>query len=120
NVGGNLQAAIDAAQPGDTIMVDPNAVFEGPIRLRAKSGTAKITIRSAAPNSSLPLDGQRIDPSFSRFLPKIRANNTGPAMKTEAGTANYFLMFLEFLPAASNASANLVELGGAGTSQSTL
>src|SRR5262245_24953760 len=88
NAGGNLQAAIDAAQPGDTILIAPNATFDGPIRLRAKGGTADITIRSAAPDSSLPAAGDRIDPSYSPFLPKIRATNAGPAIKTESGTAH--------------------------------
>ena len=120
SAGTSLQAAIDASQPGDTILVDPNGVFEGPIRLRAKTGPGKILIRSAAPDSSLPGTGQRIDPSYSKFLPKIRGNNTGPAMRTEPGAANYELRFLEFLPASSTASANLVELGGGGTSQNTL
>ena len=120
NAGGSLQAAIDAAQPGDTILVDPGGVFNGPIKLRAKSGTATITIRSAAPDASLPPAGTRIKPSYSTFLPKIRANNTGPALRTDAGASHYVLMFLEFLPASSTASANLVELGGAGSSQSTL
>ena len=32
NAGASLQAAIDAAQPGDTILVDPSGVFDGPIR----------------------------------------------------------------------------------------
>jgi carbohydrate binding protein with CBM6 domain len=121
NAGGSLQAAIDAAQPGDTILVDPSGVFNGPIKLRAKGGTADITIRSAAPDASLPPPGTRIDPLvYAKFLPKIRANNTGPALKTEPGATHYVLMFLEFLPASSTASANLVELGGAGSSQSNL
>jgi len=120
NAGGNLQAAIDAAQPGDTILIAPNATFDGPIKLRKKSGTANITIRSSAPDSSLPAAGKRIDPSYAALLPQIRATNAGPAIRTEAGTAHYVLMFLEFLPASSTASSNLVEFGGAGTSQSTL
>src|SRR2546428_12623443 len=120
NAGGSLQGAIDAAQPGDTILVDPNAVFDGPIKLRAKSGTADITIRSAAANGSLPAAGQRMDPSYAKFLPKIRATNAGPAIKTDAGAAHYVLMFLEFLPASSTASAAVVEFGSAGTSQSNL
>src|SRR5262249_23046129 len=99
NAGGNLQGAIDAAQPSDTILLAPNATFDGPIKLGKKTGTADITIRSAAPDSSLPSAGQRIDPSYSALLPKIRATSAGPAMRTESGTAHYVLMFLEFLPA---------------------
>jgi hypothetical protein len=118
--GGNLQAALDAAQPGDTIYIDPAGTFDGPFKLPVKSGTADITVRSAAPDASLPAAGQRISPSYSAFLPKLRATNFGPALKTSAGTAHWVLKFLEFRPASSTASANLVEFGGAGTSQSTL
>jgi len=42
------------------------------------------------------------------------------AMKTDPGATYWTLRFLEFLPSSSTSSANLVEFGGAGSSQSTL
>ena len=49
NAGGDLQAAINAAQPGDTILLQAGAVFTGNYTLPAKGGSSYITIRSAAP-----------------------------------------------------------------------
>src|SRR5512147_245761 len=69
--GGNLQAAIDAAAPGDTILLPAGAVFTGNFVLPAKSGSAYITIRSATPDSSLPAAGVRIDPASAGLLPKV-------------------------------------------------
>ena len=83
NAGGDLQAAIDAAQPGDTILLAPGAVFTGNYTLPVKGGTAFITIRSAAPDASLPAAGMRIDPSYAGALPKIRSTQHGPAFRTE-------------------------------------
>ena len=120
NAGGDLQAAINAAQPGDTIALQPGAVWTGNYKLPAKSGTGTITIRSAAADSSLPPAGTRITPAYASLLPKIKSNQNGPAFKTSGAANNWRLLFLEFAPAVSNASANLVEFGTAGSSQSTL
>jgi carbohydrate binding protein with CBM6 domain len=120
NAGGDLQAALNAAQPGDTIALQPGAVFTGNYRLPIKSGTATITIRSAAADSALPPAGTRITPAYASLLPKIKSNANGPAIKTSGAASNWRLLFLEFAPAVSNAAANLVEFGSAGTSQSTL
>ena len=60
NAGGNLQAAIDAARPGDTILLAPGATFVGNFRLPMHGGTDYITIRSAAADDLLPADGVRI------------------------------------------------------------
>ena len=49
----NLQPAIDAAQPGDTILLRAGETFIGNYTLKAKSGTAEIIIRSDAPATSL-------------------------------------------------------------------
>ncbi len=46
NQGGDLQAAINAAQPGDTILLQAGATFTGNFTLPAKSGTEYITIRT--------------------------------------------------------------------------
>src|SRR5215213_8368464 len=75
NAGGNLQTAINTAQPGDTILLQAGAVFTGNFTLPAKSGTTFITIRSAAADSTLPPANVRIDPRFASLLPKIRSAN---------------------------------------------
>jgi hypothetical protein len=122
NAGASVQAAIDAAVPGDVIELQAGATFDGPFKLRAKSGmsaTNGITIRSAA-NSALPPARTRITPAAAPKLAKIRATSAGPAIKTEPGAAYWTLQWLEFQPSSSTSSANLVEFGGAGASQSSL
>src|SRR6266508_6759907 len=55
--GGNLQAALDSAQPGDTILLQAGATFSGSFTLPAKSGSGWIIVRTSAPDSSLPPGG---------------------------------------------------------------
>lgn len=117
--GGDLQAAINAAAPGDTILLAAGAVFTGNFTLPAKGGSAFITIRSASADGSLPASGVRIAPSYASLLPKIRSDHNGAALHTAPGATYWRLQFLEILPSESNSSANLVELGGADTDQSS-
>ena len=120
--GGNLQAAIDAAKPGDVIELAAGATFDGPFKLRAKAGmsaTNRITIRSVL-SSGLPAAGVRITPAAAPLLANIRSTTAGVAIRTDAGAAYWTLMFLEFLPTSAASSANLVEFGAAGASQNTL
>ena len=120
NAGGNLQAAIDAAKPGDTIVLQAGATFNGPFRLRAKGGTTPITIRSSSADSTLPAAGVRITPAAAPLLAKIRSTTAGPAIKTDAGASYWTLKFLEFLPSSSTSGTNLIEFGGTGSAQNTL
>ncbi len=119
--GGDLQAALNAAQPGDTILLQAGATWTGTFKLPVKSGTAAITIRSSAADSLLPPAGTRITPAYSSHLAKIRsAARGGVAITTATGASNWRLMFLEISPADPTASVNLVEFGVALASQSTL
>jgi hypothetical protein len=91
NAGGNLQAALDAARPGDTILLQAGAVFTGSLGCRRR-GTADITIRLSALDGSLPPAGSRIT-SASPLLAKIRSTSAGAAFRTAAGATNWRLMF---------------------------
>jgi hypothetical protein len=118
--GGDLQAAINAARPGDTILLQAGATFTGNFTLPAKGGSSYITIRSSASDSSLPPAGTRISPAYAGLLAKVRSTQNGPAFKTAAGATYWNLMFLEILPSVSTSAANLIELGAVGQAQNTL
>src|SRR6185503_3112395 len=75
--GGELQAALDAAQPGDVITLEPGATYVGNFVLPNKGAVNDfITVRSAAPDASLPPAGTRITPAFVQFL-QFQANYMG-------------------------------------------
>ena len=96
--GDNLQAVLDAARPGDVVLLAPGVTFTGNFILRAKSGADFITVRSAAADSQLPASGQRITPTYAGLLPKIQSPNSAPALRVAAGAHHWRLMFLEFPP----------------------
>src|SRR5499426_1026316 len=52
--GGDVQAAIDQAQPGDVIRLQAGATFTGNFRLPNKSGSDWVIIRSSAADADLP------------------------------------------------------------------
>jgi hypothetical protein len=87
--GGDLQGAIDQAQPGDVILLEAGASFRGNFTLPKKTSpvAAWITIRTSAPDASLPREGQRITPAYASVLPKIISPNHDPAVRTVPGTA---------------------------------
>jgi hypothetical protein len=120
SAGGDLQAAINAANPGDTILLQAGATFSGSFKLPAKGGTTYITIRSSTPDSQLPPPGTRITPASAPLLAKIKSTNAGAAIRTGAGSNYWRLQLLEFAPGAPNAGATLIEFGAADATQSTL
>jgi len=70
--GGNVQAALDAAQPGDVVTLAAGATFQGPFTLPRKSGAGWITVRTSAPDASLPA-GTRVGPAAAAAMPKLVA-----------------------------------------------
>jgi hypothetical protein len=117
--GGNLQAAIDAARGGDTILLQPGATYTGNFRLRVHEGTDYITIRSAADDALLPRPGARITPAYGPQLARIKSPNTTSAVRTDPRAAYWRLMFLE-LAANVTGAGNILSLGDGSSAQTSL
>jgi hypothetical protein len=117
--GESLQSALNAAQPGDVIMLEAGATFLGNFTLPVKGGSNVITIRSSAPDTVLPGAGTRITPAFSALLPKIQSPNTAPALATAPGTHHWRLQFLEF-GANQYGYGEIIQLGDGSSAQNQL
>jgi len=98
--GGDLQAALKAAQPGDLITLPPGAVFTGNFGLPKKAGNGWIVVRSGATDDKLPAPGARATPAFAPAMPKILSPNQNPAVYADAGAHHYRFIGIEFSTAA--------------------
>jgi hypothetical protein len=120
----NLQPALDAAQPGDTILLRAGETFVGNYVLPAKSAssTAVITIRSDAPDSALPPDGVRLVPqgktgantslgALARILGQGGTAKSLSVLRTAPGAHHYRLEFLEFDGTAQLGYETLIQIG---------
>ena len=95
--GGSLQAAINSAQPGDRILLEPGTTYSGNFVLPDKGSSDQyITIRSAAPDAVLPPDGVRVTPADAPNLPRLQSPNVAPVVATAAGAHHWRLQWLEF------------------------
>jgi len=99
--GGDLQAALHLAQPGDVIALAPGAMFLGNFTLPKKGGAGWIIVRSAAPDEKLPAPGTRVTPAFGPVMPKIVSPDSNPAVQTAAGAKQYRFIGVEFTVAKS-------------------
>jgi hypothetical protein len=90
NAGGDLQAALNAAQPGDEIVVQAGARFTGAFRLPAKPAGPVITIRSSA-----ALPNRRLTPADAALLPTLVSGSVESAL-TGTNIANWRLDGLRF------------------------
>lgn len=118
NAGGNLQTAINNAQPGDVISLEAGATFRGPVELPVKSGSAPVTIQSSRVEE---LPQGRVDPSHAGLMPKIVAPHAEQAVRTKPGANNYKLEGIEFLPdTAAKEIYDLVRFGAGRAEQNSL
>ena len=66
--GDDLQAALNAARPGDELRLEPEAIFTGNFVLPVTTGTSPIIVRTDLPDDKLPGTRQRVTPATaSRF-----------------------------------------------------
>ncbi|MDQ3418965.1 MAG: hypothetical protein M3541_09310, partial [Acidobacteriota bacterium] len=119
----DLQQAIDAAAPGDTILLRAGETFIGNVILPSKpASSAWITIRSDAADSQLPADGVRLIPGgkpgantsrslLARLVGSGGALKSTPVVMTAPGAHHYRLMFLEIDGTGNIGYETLISLG---------
>lgn len=90
-----LQQAINAAQPGTTILLQAGHTYAGTFTLPAKNGDDWIVIRSNVPDAQLPAADQRITPAYAAALPRFQAPAGLTALTFASGAHHYYLMGLE-------------------------
>lgn len=109
--GGNFQAALDRAKPGDTILLEAGAKFVGNFQLPNKSGSEFITIRSSAGDTQLPPENTRIDPKkYASFLPKLSSQTNDSVISAANGAHHYRFTGVEF-GGTKDGAGNIIEIG---------
>ena len=112
SAGGNLRAALQRARPGDVITLEAGATFTGPFVLPDKPGSGWITVRTSAPDSSLPPPGARINPSYGPVLPKIVVGSgVGGAIQTARAAHHFRFIGIEFASLPGAFVYSLIDLG---------
>ena len=110
--GDDLQQALDRAEPGDTILLEPGARFIGPFSLPNKpTGRGWITVRTAAPDRQLPPPGTRVRPADASSMPKLVARRGDGVIHAEQGAHHYRLIGLEITPSDGTYLYSLVWFG---------
>jgi len=94
--GQSVQAAIDQALPGDVVMLQAGATFNGNFILPNKSGTGWVIIRSSASDADLPPPGTRATPAMSALMPKLITPNADPVIDTNGPAHNSPFIETEF------------------------
>jgi uncharacterized protein YjdB len=112
--GGDFQAALYAAKPGDVIELANGATFSGNFDLANKNTTSTnwIVIRPAN-MAGVPAEGSRMTPSLAAAarLPIILSISNQGAFNTSFGAHHYRLVALEVSVPASVNNTGLIRLG---------
>jgi len=117
--GGKLQDALNAAQPGDTILLQAGATYTGNFVLPAKSGTSFITVQTDIVAAGALAPGVRLTPAAASSLARIQSPSTVPALKTKASSHHWRLQLLQFGPNATG-FGDIIEIGDGSSAQNSL
>src|SRR5262249_15475528 len=113
--GGDLQQAIDAAQPGDVITLAAGASYKGPFTLPNKPGSGYIVVRTDTPGASFPAPGTRAGPADAPKRATPFAPNSLPAIRTSAGAHHFRFVGVEVAPVDASATIYVLVAFGDGT-----
>jgi uncharacterized protein YjdB len=118
--GGDLQAAINAARPGDEVRLAAGATWTGNFVIPATSACSVsqwITVRSDVSDAQLPAAGIRMTPAAATGLAKIVTNNATAALRTNGPTCGWRFLGLEIVSTNDPTVLNygIVKLGDGGS-----
>lgn len=115
--GGDLQAAINLATPGDTIVLTAGASYVGNFELPAKNSPDKwIVIKTSG-----VLPTNRVSPGSASVMPKILSPNAMYAIKFMPKASRYRLVGLEVgINPTVPLNQGLIEVGAGDSTQTTV
>jgi hypothetical protein len=118
--GGDLQAVLDEARGGDTIVLPAGATFNGPLRLPVTAGEDWIEIRSAGADELPP--GRRVSPADTAKMARIvGGDGSKAAVLTTPGAHHIRFVGIEFAVTPGAYNTGLVRFGiGNETSEAQL
>ena len=88
-MGGDLQSALNQAQPGDVILLQAGATFTGNFVLPNKNGTGWITVRHLDVGREFAAGNSRDAEASASSMPKIISPNSEPAAQTASGAHHF-------------------------------
>lgn len=103
----DLQAKINAAVPGDELILQAGSTYSGNFVLPSKTGAGWITIRTSDLDGIPPQQNRVIPDKHAASMAKILTPNTQPAFVTQYGAHNYRLIGLDIGVAPGVASTTL-------------
>ena len=106
--GADLQAALNAAQPGTTLVLDAGARYVGNFLLPPQSPDGDAIVLTSSAN--VPPAGERVDAALVNALAIIETPNEWPAIAATTGAHNYRFVGLTF-KAGSPIVFDIVSLG---------
>lgn len=116
--GADLQAALDAARPGDVILLQAGTTFTGNFVLPAwPPQPGEVVVRSSAGDG--PGTGRRVTPDDVRALARIASPNDQPALRTAPGAHHWRLLLLE-ISAGRDGVGDIVRVGDGSGAQRQL
>jgi hypothetical protein len=119
--GADLQAALNNARPGDTILLARDGRYLGNFVLPRRDGAADddrvVTVRTEG--DGWPRESERMTPAAAEHLAKLQSPNASPVLQTAPAARGWRIALVELQPT-RDAGGTIVSLGDASQTQQTI